>query len=100
MGLLSTSLIRGVDDSMEPKLENLERGISQLDQSLDGLGEDDGLGKLLKIIHRPGWTSVAELTLVSGLVEVMQAQVNMLVRTRDLLLSGSREVGVAPRVER
>jgi hypothetical protein len=85
---------------MEPKLEILERGISQLDQSFDGLGEDEGLSELLKIIHRPGWTSVAELVFVGGLVEVMQAQVDLLVRTRDLLLSGSREVGVSQRAER
>jgi hypothetical protein len=85
---------------MEPKLEILERGIRQLDQSFDGLGEDDGLSELLKIIHRPGWTSVAELALVGGLVEVMQAQVNLLVRTREVLLTGSREVGVAGRTER
>src|SRR5438094_1698416 len=80
--------------AMEHDMKNLELGIDRLHRAIAGLQGDDGLAELLKIIHRPGWTTPAEYKLVGGLVEIMETHVKALVTMRELLLGASREVGV------
>jgi len=78
---------------MEHALSTLETGIDRLQKGFEGLRDDDGFAELLRIIHRPGWTTPAELELVTGLVEIMDSHVKALTRMRELLIRGSREVG-------
>lgn len=76
------------------KIRRLEDRINELRAELERVATGDDIGELLKIIHRPGWTTVAEGTLVAGLVESMLAQVKAIASMKQTLLAGSREVGV------
>jgi hypothetical protein len=49
--------------------------------------------ELISIIHRPGWTTVAEALLVAGVVEAMHAHTQALAGLKQALLAGSRAVG-------
>jgi len=79
---------------MEHDLKTLESGIRRLQKNIDGLRDDDGFAELLRIIHRPGWTTPAEFQLVFGLVEIIDSHLRALVTMRELLVRSSREVGV------
>lgn len=68
-------------------------GIGRLQRSIGGIQDGEGFTELLRIIHRPGWTTPAEFKLVGGLVEIMETQARALVAMRELLLGASREVG-------
>ncbi len=75
------------------EMKRLEDGISQLRRSLGDLANNQDLEELLKIIHRPGWTTPAEFLLVAGIVESIQAQAKALVGLKETLLSGGQKVG-------
>ena len=45
---------------MEQDLSALEAVINRLQKAFDGLRDDDGFAELIRIIHRPGWTTPAE----------------------------------------
>jgi hypothetical protein len=75
----------------DPK--HLEGEIKALGQGLDNLADGTDFEELLKIIHRPGWTTPAEALLVSGLVDFMATQVKALTALKQVLLAGSRVVG-------
>ncbi len=75
------------------QLDKLETSINQFREELRRLTADDDTAELPKIIHRPGWTTLAEYLLVTGLVDSMRAQVRVLVEMKQALLAGSREVG-------
>jgi len=50
---------------------------------------------LLPIIHRPGWTTVAEFTLVNGIVDAMLAHTKAISTLQQTLLGGAAAIGVA-----
>lgn len=72
--------------SLEAKLRNLGR-------SLEQLASEKHAEQLIPIIHRPGWTTVAEALFVHGMLDHLQAQVDDLTRAYDSLVSAAREVG-------
>jgi hypothetical protein len=72
--------------SLEVKLRNLGR-------SLDQLASEKHAEQLIPIIHRPGWTTVAEALFVHGMLDHLQAQVDDLSRAYDSLVNAAREVG-------
>ncbi|MER7755404.1 hypothetical protein [Kitasatospora sp. NPDC097643] len=49
--------------------------------------------ELLKIIHRPGWTTPAEVALVTNAVDHLIKQTESLNEARTNLLDGARAVG-------
>lgn len=71
----------------------LENRIKTLDSALNALRLREELKALLLIIRRPGWTTPAELYFAGQLVEGMIAQVQVLGKLKDGLISGSRRVG-------
>jgi len=73
-------------------LQQLERQINDLSHNLTDLARDGDFKELIKIIHQPGWTTPAELTLVTGTVESMIAQSKALIGLKQALIKGSREV--------
>lgn len=71
----------------------LEGRIRELHGHLKGLTQDEDMNELLRIIHRPGWTTVAEFMLVEGLVEAIHTQVAMVNGLKQTLMNGSRIIG-------
>lgn len=75
------------------EMKHLVDSIGQLRRSLGDLANDQDLEELLKIIHRPGWTTPAEFQLVAGIVDSIQAHARALVGLKQALLAGSQKVG-------
>jgi hypothetical protein len=79
---------------MKPEqLTQLEKSIIRLDGELRRLVADDELKRLLDIIHKPGWTTVAEATFAMGIVDAMTAKAETLHRLKSTLISGASLVG-------
>jgi hypothetical protein len=66
--------------------------VNNLTKSLKDLSADKEFEELLAIIHKPGWTTVAEATLVIGILESMNAHVQHLSTVKQSLLAGARAV--------
>ncbi|MFI6850604.1 hypothetical protein OG535_00550 [Kitasatospora sp. NBC_00085] len=54
---------------------------------------NDGHEELLKIIHRPGWTTPAEMALVTNAVDHLIKQTEALNEARVGLIEGARSIG-------
>jgi hypothetical protein len=71
---------------------HLQTQIKELGGCLSSLADDRDFQELITIIHRPGWTTVAEHLLVTGVVDSMLAQAKTLVGLKQVLVNGSRAV--------
>jgi hypothetical protein len=71
---------------------HLERQIKELGGTLISLANDSDFQEFITIIHRPGWTTVAEHLFVTGVVDSMLAQAKTLVGLKQVLVNGSRAV--------
>ena len=75
------------------ELAQLEGAIQGLKTAHATLGSGDSLDELLKIIHRPGWTSIAELAFVRTGLESIRAQTAQLTELTNGLLAAAKLVG-------
>jgi hypothetical protein len=73
-------------------LPQLEARIKELEGVCKSVGDNSDLVELLTILHRPGWTTVAEFTFANSIVESLLAQTRNVLTLRKTLLEGSREV--------
>lgn len=71
----------------------LEGKLRKLDQSLAALAATKHAQQLIPVIHRPGWTTVAEMHLVHAMVDHLQAQLDGLHRAHEALLTAAHQVG-------
>ncbi len=74
-------------------LPHLERRLFELKDIFTKMSDNSDLDELLKIIHRPGWTTPAEFALVISAVESLNAQARNVASLRTALVSSSRQVG-------
>jgi hypothetical protein len=74
-----------------PKLEAKVKAVQDI---FGQLGDDTDWVELLKILRRPGWTTPAEFTLVSAILDSLENQARSALALRGGLLTGAREVGV------
>lgn len=80
-------------------LENRIRAMHDALDTAAGRAATDGLApaadaeELITIIHRPGWTTIAELRLVNALVDSITAHAHTVAGMRAALLAASREIG-------
>ena len=77
----------------EHELSQIEAHIQALKTSHAALASSDELDQLWKIIHRPGWTTPAELAFVLTGLESVVAQTRQLTSLKQGLLVGARLVG-------
>ena len=80
--------------SHKASLAKLEKKLNSLNGSFGGLGNGEDVQELLKIIHRPGWTTPAELLFVHGIVDSMQTHITALGTLKSALVNASKQVGV------
>ncbi len=73
-------------------LPHLEAKLKELKEVCASLSDDSDLTEMLKIIHRPGWTTVAEFSLVSATVESLVTHARSLLAQRKSLVASSREI--------
>ena len=73
-------------------LKQVELRCSNLTQSLKALAEEKDFAELMSIIHKPGWTTPAEVFFVNGLLDSMNAHTKHLTELKQTLLAGARAV--------
>jgi hypothetical protein len=77
---------------------HLERQLNELGRSIHELAAANHNQILGGIIHGPGWTTLAESALVSGMLDAMQNQVNEVARQSERLLSAAEQVGAGTQI--
>lgn len=75
-------------------IPHLEAKLKELKELCTKLSNDSDLNEMLQIIHRPGYTTVAEFSLVSSTVESLIEQSRNVLTHRHALLAGSKEIEV------
>jgi len=81
-------------NSHDGKIKALEGHLKQLSDKLASFnGHSQQLSELIPVIHRPGWTTLAEVTLVNGLVEAMIKHTDVIAELHSTLIRGAQAVG-------
>jgi hypothetical protein len=75
------------------QLNHLEKSINNLRTELRKLTSGDDLAALIPVIHRPGFTTPAEATLVAGIVNAMTVHAQALLQLQGALVKGANMVG-------
>jgi hypothetical protein len=75
-------------------LAKLESHINAIKSAHSDLGTPDGWDEISRIIHQPGWTTIAETLLVLNALESIASQTRQLVGLKNGVLNGARAVGV------
>ena len=76
-------------------IEYLERRLKELRKKLAGFEQQSPFGQLLEIIHRPGWTTVAEARFFEAALDSLETQIETLKRDHQNLLKAAGMVGKA-----
>jgi len=78
------------------RIAHLEEQLKDLRTGLQDLASGYEVEELIGMIHKPGWTTVAESELFFGLVESMLAQTRNLSSLRLVLFSSAAKVELNP----
>ena len=71
----------------------LEARLNQLADKMASLGNRQTLMDLVPVIHRPGWTTLAEMAFATGIVEAMVKHADAFAELQGALMKGSNAVG-------
>jgi hypothetical protein len=77
-------------------IANFESQIKEFNNSLRQLTGGDSLDGLIKVIHKPGWTTIADIAFVGGILDSMVSQARALNSLKQVLLSGAAKVELNP----
>ena len=75
-------------------LGRLEKQFGTLQSAIKEFADDRFVAELIRIIKQPGWTTPAEYFLVSGITEQLITQVKAAQALKNVLVKGSRQVGI------
>jgi hypothetical protein len=75
---------------------HLETKIKSLNADLAKLGDSKPMEEFLRIIHQPGWTTIAEGLFVEAIVASMHAQASAALELRTSLLNAASRVELNP----
>ena len=78
------------------ELERMEARIKELRATLKSLADGKDFDELGLIIRKPGWTTVAEVALLNGLLDSMHGQAKNIVALKRAILSGAEKVELNP----
>ena len=76
-----------------PDYDDLMKRVKALSGGLANLSNPRQFKELIKVMKRPGWTTPAEFTFASGIIDSMLAHTAALTKLKGDLLNGSRQVG-------
>jgi hypothetical protein len=91
-----TRIIEQGENMEKHHTTQLEAQINELHTSLARLASEEPLTELIKIVHRPGWTTIAEEAFFMGILEAMVSQMKALSAMKQVLLSGAAKVELNP----
>lgn len=77
---------------MDHDIDKLANNIRGLTAAIDKFSGDDRWNFLMELIHKNGWTTIAEYRLVNGLVLNMTEQIRVLSELQDTLFEGAQAV--------
>ena len=78
---------------MEHNIKSLEGSLGSLKDALNDLGDGADIAELLRIIHKPGWTTPAEYAFAVGITESLTAQVKQVAALKATLVKAAAQVG-------
>ena len=78
------------------QIKKIEAQVNEIHESMQRLTAHEPLIQLIGIIHKPGFTTVAEHTVLVGILDAMQAHTNALAGLKQALLSGAPKVELNP----
>ena len=73
-------------------VKQLESRCKEVSQNLRMAADDKHTSELLQIIHRPGWTTPAEMLLVNGYLDSINSHAKLITNLKETLLAGARAV--------
>jgi hypothetical protein len=76
------------------EITRLERKVTDLYASFRRLADDRELKELIDILHRPGWTTPAELRFATAIADGMSAHVNAIAAMKGEFIKASAAVEV------
>lgn len=79
----------------EQHVAHLEGRVRELGRQLETMSDSSDLEEMIILMHRPGWTTLAEYLLVGAALDAIQQQVELLTGMRQALLNGSRAIAQA-----
>lgn len=77
-------------------LTHLEKQLRELHTGFQNFSGGDSVDGLIPIIHRPGWTTPAEVAFFTGIVDSMVTHTRALSALKQALLSGASMVELNP----
>jgi hypothetical protein len=83
----------------EKSIQQVTRKLSALKTNLRSVAEDDVYDQLLQIIHRPGWTTPAEIAFFETVLNSVDAHTRLLSQLHKDLLRSSQLVEAKATVE-
>ena len=78
------------------ELTHLETKIMELHATLKNLADGGSFEEFVRIIHKPGWTTVAEAILFIGVVDSMVEQAKAVLGLKQVLLTAAEKVELNP----
>ncbi len=78
---------------MDHDISKLQASLRAFDNKVAELGQQRVAELLIPIMHRPGWTTIAEYALVAACLEAMQHQVDGLALMAHRLAEAAGQVG-------
>jgi hypothetical protein len=78
---------------MEHDISKLQASLRAFDNKVAELSQQRVAELLIPVIHRPGWTTIAEFALVAASLEAMQHQVDGLAHMARRLVEAAGQVG-------
>jgi 3-methyladenine DNA glycosylase/8-oxoguanine DNA glycosylase len=75
-------------------IQRFEQKLTSARQAIAALPDDDFYDLLWSLIHRPGWTTLAEGAFFEAVVDSITVQAQLLSQAHQQLLNASQMVGV------
>jgi len=82
-----------MEHPMDHNIDMLATHIRGLQHAIAKLATDNHTEELMRIIHRPGWTTPAEFALMVAGLESARSQAEVLVKQLRGLAAGAGQVG-------
>jgi hypothetical protein len=89
----STAAVPTTESKMtDDHVKIIERHVGELRKIIGDLAAPAPFEELLKIVHRPGWTTLAEFALVNLNLETLTATTRILVQVKGDLIKAAGQV--------
>ena len=75
---------------------HIETQLRELHASFQQLSGGDSVENIISVIHKPGWTTPAEVAFFTGIVDSMLAHTKALATLKQALFSGAAKVELNP----